>query len=280
MVEIEGSEEAVAEFPARLELERPKPCLILAKETTRLEPAGFTSFEIVTSDAAASKTAVVLPDLATCQECLAEIRDPSARRFAYPFTNCTNCGPRYTIIRGIPYDRPNTTMASFAMCPECRSEYESVTDRRFHAQPIACPRCGPTLEPAVDQIADWLRNGEIVALKGIGGFQLVCDARSGEAVRLLRARKHREEKPFAVMFPSLHAILSECRVSAEEEALLRSSAAPIVLLRARGAGGALAPEVSMSSPYVGAMLPLLSAALAVAGAMRLSSGGDQRKSER
>jgi hydrogenase maturation protein HypF len=254
-VEVEGRDAALAEFMVRLERDRPKPCLILAKETTRLEPAGFTAFAIVPSDAAAAKTAVVLPDLATCTECLEETRDPAARRFGYAFTNCTNCGPRYTIIRGIPYDRPNTTMASFVMCDECRAEYETVSDRRFHAQPIACPRCGPKLEPEIGQAVEWLRQGEIVALKGIGGFQLLCDARNGEAVRLLRARKRREEKPFAVMFPSLDAVRAECLVSAQEEELLWSSAAPIVLLRARETRGALAAEVSMSSPYVGAMLP-------------------------
>jgi hydrogenase maturation protein HypF len=254
-VEIEGEVGALAEFNLRLDRDRPKPCLILTRETTLLEPAGFTSFEIVLSDGAASKTAVVLPDLATCPECLAEIRDPSARRYGYPFTNCTNCGPRYTIIRGIPYDRPNTTMASFAMCPDCQAEYENVADRRFHAQPIACPRCGPALDASLDQAVEWLRNGDIVALKGIGGFQLLCDARNAESVRTLRTRKHREEKPFAVMFPDLAAIAAECFVNSEEEALLRSSAAPIVLLRARREGGLLANEVSMSSPYVGAMLP-------------------------
>ena len=254
-MEIEGPEDALAQFAARFDRDRPKPCLILARETTRLEPAGFTSFDIVSSDGAASKTAVVLPDLATCPECLAEIRDPSARRYQYPFTNCTNCGPRYTIICGIPYDRPNTTMASFEMCPECRAEYQEVADRRFHAQPVACPRCGPSLQPAIGEIAEWLRQGEIVALKGIGGFQLLCDARNGEAVRRLRARKHREEKPFAVMFPDIGAVKAECSVSTEEENLVSSSAAPIVLLRGHASGVQLAAEVSMSSPYVGAMLP-------------------------
>jgi len=255
LVEVEGPAQAVEQFAIRLERDRPGPCLILAKETTCLEPAGYQSFEIVLSDAGASKTAVVLPDLATCPECLAEIRDPAARRFGYPFTNCTNCGPRYTIVRGIPYDRPNTSMAAFAMCPECRTEYRTVTDRRFHAQPIACPRCGPKLDADVDRIAGWLERGEIVALKGIGGFQLLCDARNNNSVRLLRTRKHREEKPFAVMFPSVDAVELECVVNGAEEALLRSSAAPIVLVRARAGPSHLAPEVSMSSPYVGAMLP-------------------------
>jgi hydrogenase maturation protein HypF len=255
MVEVEGEEVALAEFAARLERDRPQACLILAKETTRLDPAGYTSFEIVPSESAASKTAVVLPDLATCQECLDEIHDRTARRFGYPFTNCTNCGPRYSIIRAIPYDRSNTTMASFVMCPECRAEYETITDRRFHAQPIACPRCGPRLDTNITQTADWLRNGGIVALKGIGGFQLLCDARNSIAVRTLRERKHREEKPFALMFPGIDMVRSECELSAAEEALLNSIAAPIVLLRSRGSGGMLAPEVSMSSPYVGTMLP-------------------------
>jgi hydrogenase maturation protein HypF len=255
VVEVEGPGPAIEQFAIRLERDRPGPCLILTKETTRLEPAGYASFEIVASDAGASKTAVVLPDLATCPECLAEIQDPTARRFGYPFTNCTNCGPRYTLIRGIPYDRPNTTMAEFVMCPACLAEYQDVTDRRFHAQPIACPICGPKLEASVDRIAEWLEAGEIVALKGIGGFQLLCDGRNRDAVRLLRTRKHREEKPFAVMFPGFAAAESECLISASEETLLRSRAAPIVLLRARGGAGALAPEVSMSSPYVGAMLP-------------------------
>jgi hydrogenase maturation protein HypF len=255
VVEVEGPAASLDEFTARMDRERPRPCLILARETTRLEPAGYTSFEIVASQTAESKTAVVLPDLATCPECLAEIQDPAARRFGYPFTNCTNCGPRYTIIRAIPYDRPNTTMALFKMCPECRAEYETVTDRRFHAQPIACPRCGPKLNAKVHQIAAWLNDGEIVALKGIGGFQFLCDARNSDAVRRLRTRKHREEKPFAVMFPGLDAAQMECAVKPAEAALLESSAAPIVLLRARRDKSQLAPEVSMSSPYVGAMLP-------------------------
>jgi hydrogenase maturation protein HypF len=255
VIEVEGPGESLVRFMMRLEQERPKPCQIHARETAILEPAGYASFEILASEAAASKNAVVMPDLAACPECLAEIADPAARRFGYPFTNCTNCGPRYTIIRGIPYDRPNTSMVSFTMCSECRAEYETITDRRFHAQPIACPRCGPELQPPVDAVAEYLRRGGIVALKGIGGFQLLCDARNGEAVRRLRARKQREEKPFAVMFPDLGAVLSECMVSAEEQALLESSASPIVLLRARDGGCGLAAEVSMSSPYVGAMLP-------------------------
>ena len=148
VVEVEGPAASLEQFAVRLERDRPKPCLILARETTRLEPAGYTSFEIVASDAAASKTAVVLPDLATCPECLAEIQDPAARRFGYPFTNCTNCGPRYTIIRGIPYDRPNTTMAAFAMCPECRAEYMT--------SPTAVSTRSPSPAPAA--VRNWTLN--------------------------------------------------------------------------------------------------------------------------
>jgi hydrogenase maturation protein HypF len=254
-IEVEGSGPLLAEFCRRLEAERPKPCLILARELTRLEPAGYRSFEIAPSDGSAPRTTAILPDLATCPECLEEIHDSHARRFEYPFTNCTNCGPRYSILRGIPYDRPNTSMAEFVMCPACQAEYDAIADRRFHAQPIACPRCGPQLSAPIGEVAGWLERGEIVALKGIGGFQLLCDARNSAAVRLLRARKHREEKPFAVMFPDSGAVRRECLVNAAEEALLRSSAAPIVLLRARASNFELAPEASMSSPYVGAMLP-------------------------
>jgi hydrogenase maturation protein HypF len=254
-IEVEGERIALDEFCLRLERDRPKACLILAREITRLEPAGYLSFEIISSDATAPRTTAILPDLAVCPECLAEIRDPNARRAGYAFTNCTNCGPRYSILCGIPYDRPNTAMAAFVMCPDCRAEYDSIADRRFHAQPIACPRCGPRLSASIETVAGWLESGEIVALKGIGGFQLLCDARNPAAVRRLRERKHREEKPFAVMFPDLAAIARECLVGAAEEALLSSSAAPIVLLRARRSGGDLAPEVSMSSPFVGAMLP-------------------------
>jgi len=254
-IEVEGERTALDEFCRRLERDRPKACLILAREITRLEPAGYRSFEILSSDATAPRTTAILPDLAVCPECLAEIHDPHARRAGYAFTNCTNCGPRYSIICGIPYDRPNTAMATFVMCPDCRAEYDSVADRRFHAQPIACPRCGPRLSASMETVAGWLESGEIVALKGIGGFQLLCDARNAAAVRRLRERKHREEKPFAVMFPDLDAIARECLIGAAEEALLSGSAAPIVLLRARRSTAHLAPEVSMSSPFVGAVLP-------------------------
>jgi hydrogenase maturation protein HypF len=183
-----------------------------------------------------------------------ELFDTTNRRYQYPFTNCTLCGPRYTIIRDIPYDRSNTTMCAFKFCPDCRREYTDPVDRRFHAQPNACPVCGPRLSIALDQAADALRQGRILALKGIGGFQLLVDARNPEAVRRLRERKRREEKPFAVMMPSLDVVRSCAKVSLEEEDLLRSTAAPIVLLDPLG-GGQIAPNVSLDSPFLGVMLP-------------------------
>ena len=214
-IEVEGSAEAVAAFRRRLPAEVPplaaihrRRVLAGSRAASRRRSHGF---EIRASLADGARTAVVLPDVATCPECLAELLDPAARRHGYPFTNCTHCGPRFTIVRALPYDRPNTTMAGFALCPDCRREYEDPGDRRFHAQPNACPVCGPRLAlwdaerpPAgartrLTGAADALRRGEIVALKGLGGFQLLVDARNAEAVARLRARKHREEKPFAVM---------------------------------------------------------------------------------
>ena len=253
-IEVEGAVSNLDEFLVRLERDKPAVSSIWTTETVELDPAGLPSFRIVESESQAAKTAVVLPDLAPCPECLSEVRDPASRRFAYPFTNCTNCGPRFSIILGIPYDRPNTTMAQFEMCPDCRAEYTDVSDRRFHAQPIACPRCGPKLEIEIADLAQALTAGKILALKGVGGFQLLCDARNSAAVRLLRQRKQRAEKPFAVMFPDLDSVRQDCVLGAAEARLLVSSAAPIVLLR-KAAAGNVAPEVDMSSPYTGAMLP-------------------------
>ncbi len=254
VIEVEGPREQVELFRRRAGREKPPAAVVVSEESAFLPPAGFTRFEILPSDADEEKTAGVLPDLATCPECLAELFDPANRRFNYPFTNCTRCGPRYTIVLDIPYDRPNTTMRGFALCDECRREYTDPADRRFHAQPNACPRCGPRLEGSVEQAARALEAGRIVALKGIGGFQLLVDARNEEAVARLRRRKHREEKPFALMMPSLEAVRAYCLVSAEEEALLQSPAAPIVLLRP-GGGPGVAENVARHSPYLGVMLP-------------------------
>ena len=228
------------------------------------------AFHIIASKATGVQTGVV-PDAATCAECVIEIFDPFARRYRYPFTNCTHCGPRLSIIESIPYDRASTTMRSFTMCPACRTEYENPADRRFHAQPIACYACGPrawlertdaaaialdtmTTLDAVDAVGSLLQRGEIVAIKGMGGFQLACDATKVEAVDRLRERKHRERKPFALMARDLEIVKQYCVVSEEEEALLQSPAAPIVLLNVR-------PDISVAASVapglrtLGFMLP-------------------------
>ncbi len=271
VVEVEGPAKQLDSFLERLDDERPAAAVVLTREISRLAPTGTDRFSILTSAETEEKTAAILPDLATCPACRAEVRDAANRRFSYPFTNCTNCGPRYTIILDIPYDRPRTTMRGFEMCPECRREYHDPADRRFHAQPNACPLCGPhvwcetwdsTLCPpasrgtecTVPGFAAFLRDGRIVALKGIGGFQLLADARDEETVVRLRQLKNREEKPFALMMPSIEMVRRFCHVTKAEEALLESSAAPIVLLRPTGATG-LAPSVARSSPYQGVMLP-------------------------
>ena len=263
VIEVEGAPETLDQFLTRLDREKPAAAVVLTRETSRLFPAGFTQFEIRSSDEAAQKTTSLLPDLATCPACLRELHDPANRRYGYPFTNCTNCGPRYSIILDIPYDRPRTTMRSFHLCPECHREYTDPTDRRFHAQPNACPVCGPHLwsEPrplasgsSIAHAAEALRAGEVVALKGIGGFQLLVDGRNEEAVTRLRRQKHREEKPFALMLPSIEMARRYCVISDAEEQILKSIAAPIVLLRPK-AESDIAPSVAKSSPYLGVMLP-------------------------
>jgi len=257
VVEADGTPDQLERFLARLAAEKPAAALVLAREVSYLAPAGFTRFEIVASDQAVERTAAVLPDLATCPECLAELFDPANRRFEYPFTNCTQCGPRYSIILDIPYDRPRTTMRGFTLCPACLGEYTDPADRRFHAQPNACPKCGPRLTMEIAAAAGEIARGGILALKGIGGFQLLADARSEETVARLRRLKHREEKPFALMMPSVAMVRQHCLVSAEEERVLTSAAAPIVLLRpvVQASACGLAPNVAHNSPYLGVMLP-------------------------
>src|SRR3972149_508661 len=204
-IEVEGGPAPLEGSPRRLEQERPPRAALTSLETVLLEAAGFSTFEIRASDANGAKTTLMLPDIATCPDCLREIFDPADRRFGYPFTNCPNCGPRFSIIEALPYDRPNTTMRHFEMCVDCRAEYENPLDRRFHAQPPPCPPCGPRLalwdraatvlatdDEALRRAADAIREGAIVAVKGLGGFQLLADARNGDAGRELRRRKHRE----------------------------------------------------------------------------------------
>ncbi len=254
VVEVEGPSDQLNIFDQRLEQERPRASVVTVRESAWLAAEGSTRFEILPSDHDSGKSVNVLPDLATCTECREELFDPENRRFQYPFTNCTNCGPRYTIVVDIPYDRPNTTMREFVLCPRCREEYENPSDRRFHAQPNACPVCGPQLDGTLEDAVEALLQGEIVALKGIGGFQLLVDARQPDAVARLRQRKHREEKPFALMMPSLEMARAYCEISPAEVQLLESQAAPIVLLPPK-ANTDIAWNVAHCSPYLGVMLP-------------------------
>ena len=254
VVEVEGPEEALRRFEGRIERERPAVSVVTTRESAWIPAEGSTRFEIHASDAGTGKSVNVLPDLATCADCRNELLDPANRRFQYPFTNCTNCGPRYTIVVDIPYDRPNTTMRDFVLCPACREEYENPADRRFHAQPNACPVCGPKLDGTIADVAAALRKGSIVALKGIGGFQLLVDARQPAAVARLRQRKHREEKPFALMMRSVEMAREYCQIASAEVELMESPAAPIVLLRPRP-GTDIAWNVAHCSPYLGVMLP-------------------------
>ena len=254
VVEVEGASEELRRFEQRIESERPKASVISTRESEWLPLQGFTKFEIHHSESDSAKSVNVLPDLTTCDDCRAELFDPANRRFQYPFTNCTNCGPRYTIVVDIPYDRPNTTMREFVLCSACREEYENPNNRRFHAQPNACPVCGPKLDGTIADTAAALLRGEIVALKGIGGFQLLVDARQPAAVARLRERKHREEKPFALMMTSLEMAHQYCEIAPLEQELLESQAAPIVLVAPKS-GTDLAPNVAHCSPYLGIMLP-------------------------
>ncbi len=254
VVEVEGPEDALRRFEERIERERPAVSVVTARESAWIPAEGSTRFEIHASDGDTGKSVNVLPDLATCADCRHELLDPDNRRFRYPFTNCTNCGPRYTIVVDIPYDRPNTTMRDFVLCPACREEYENPANRRFHAQPNACPVCGPKLDGTIANVAAALLKGQIVALKGIGGFQLLADARQPAAVARLRQRKHREEKPFALMMPSLEVAREYCEIAPAEVELLASPAAPIVLLLPKP-GTDIAWNVAHCSPYLGVMLP-------------------------
>jgi hydrogenase maturation protein HypF len=215
-----------------------------------LAPLGETDFRIVES-VAQGRSALIPPDIATCDLCLTELFDPTDRRYRYPFINCTQCGPRFTIVRSVPYDRPNTTMAGFPLCAECRREYEDPADRRFHAEPIACPVCGPTLSMPLDDAVALLDQGGILAVKGLGGYHLACDAADEAAVARLRSRKHREAKPFAVMsgYPQQLVELDEVELE-----LLRSRERPIVLARRR-TGAPVADSVAPGSPWLGVMLP-------------------------
>jgi hydrogenase maturation protein HypF len=269
IVEVEGGGLALERFAGALHDEAPRLARIDAVETIELEPCGDHGFQILESRAVEGEYQPIAPDAATCPDCIADILDPADRRHGYPFTNCTNCGPRFTIIEDVPYDRPLTTMRHFTMCDACRHEYEDPADRRFHAQPNACPACGPRLWLAdargaeltgdpFERMAAAMARGEIIALKGLGGFQLCCDATNDAAVRRLRSRKRRPAKPFAIMCSTLRSARSVARIADEEAALLEGSTRPIVLLRLRsddvatGIAGSVAPglhELGVMLPY-------------------------------
>jgi len=265
-IEVEGKEESIEGFLAKLKTKAPPMASIEEIATVSLPLKGYTSFEIRKSHAEEGKYQLVSPDIATCQACQKEIFSPSDRRYHYPFTNCTNCGPRFTIIEDIPYDRPRTTMRRFKMCPECQREYDDPLDRRFHAQPNACPKCGPSLKlvdsqgspikgsDIIQTAGELLKEGKILAIKGLGGFHLACDATNDEAVKVLRDRKRRPSKPLAVMMTSLEEIKQHCFVSPEEERLLLSPQCPIVLLRWKRKSS-VSHEVAPRIKYLGVMLP-------------------------
>jgi hydrogenase maturation protein HypF len=265
-IEAFGNAPALESFLHGIRATPPPAAEIRKMECHAIAPETASDFVIVPSRRTGDLQVSIPPDLPTCGECLSEIFDPGNRRYRYPFTNCTNCGPRFTIAREVPYDRPATTMASFRMCRLCQAEYDDPADRRFHAQPNACPACGPRVsaltaagdavpwdEPIRDGAAA-LRAGLILAVKGLGGFHLACDATSPDAVARLRRRKRREEKPFAVMVRGIEEAEAIARISPEERKLLLSSERPIVLLERREAAG-LAEEVSPGNPLVGLLLP-------------------------
>ncbi len=248
--------------------ERPPPlALVTDVAATPLSPRGERTFAIAASAAGAAAATLISPDTATCADCLRELWDPADRRHRHPFINCTGCGPRFTIVTGVPYDRAATTMAGFAMCPDCEREYHDPADRRFHAQPVCCPACGPTLrfhaasgggpgsrpDPIAAAVAA-LRAGSVLAIKGLGGYHLAALAADHAAVATLRARKHREDKPFAVMVPDLDTARRLCVLDAAEQVELSSRRAPIVLLRRRG-GAPVAPATAPGNAHLGLLLP-------------------------
>ena len=269
-IEVEAGRAALEAFRRRLADEPPPRAVIQGLEASWLDPVPYDGFQIRDSATDGRISALVLPDIATCDDCRREVFDPADRRHRYPFTNCTNCGPRFSILEALPYDRAKTSMRRFTMCADCQREYDDPRDRRFHAQPNACPVCGPQAalwdpdgrevsrgDEAVRGAVFALAAGRVVAVKGLGGFHLLVDAGSDAAVSRLRARKHREEKPLALMYPDLAALEAHANLLADERRLLQSPEAPIVLVARRGgpAGRELAPSVAPGNPNLGVLLP-------------------------
>jgi len=264
-VEVEGDPAPIARFTESLRREAPPLAVIEHVHEEVVASTGDDDFAIIESRSEGDRLVPVSPDIATCASCVRDIFDPANRRYRYPFTNCTNCGPRFSIVRDVPYDRAFTTMAQFTMCSDCSREYHDPSDRRFHAQPISCPACGPQLclvdrnwhPQAGDPIrtaAELLHAGYIIAIKGLGGYHLAAAAANQTAVAALRARKHREDKPFAVMAPDLTAARLLVELDPVEEQILTSPRRPIVLLRRRP-GGPVAESVAGNNRFLGLMLP-------------------------
>lgn len=268
MIEVEGAPGILQVFRQRLDNDRPQNCVIQSVEVSAIATRQEHVFSIQdSSNNGADLACSIPPDLATCERCLSEVFDPNDRRYRYPFTNCTACGPRYSIITGLPYDRPNTTMQSFTMCEACQNEYEDSNNRRFHAQPNACPVCGPQLlfktmtgrvlsrrDDALDQACEAIHDGQVVAVKGVGGFHLIVDAGNTDAVAALRHRKRRPTKPFAVMMRSIKQVQARCNVSDIEQEALNTPAAPIVLLTKCGDAPGIADAVAPENPNLGVIL--------------------------
>ena len=265
-IEVEGEAEAIKQFERELGTEAPPLAHIENVTIEYHRPRGYKSFEIRQSQAQEGKYQLISPDVATCQACLVELLDPEDRRYRYPFTNCTNCGPRFTIIEGMPYDRPKTTMRYFQMCPRCQAEYDNPLDRRFHAQPNACPKCGPQVQLVdnkgnlvndsnpIAAASQLLREGRIVAIKGLGGFLLACDATNDTAVRALRQRKKRPSKPLAIMVATVDEAKRHCYILPEEEKSLTSPQRPIVLMIWKE-DSSVCREVAPNLWFLGIMLP-------------------------
>ena len=266
-LEVEGNTHAIESFMKDLQSELPPLAHIDTIESREAPYVGYSDFQILQSKTQKQKSALVSPDMAICENCLQEMHDPTNRRYQYPFINCTDCGPRYSIIETVPYDRPNTSMHFFEMCKACHDEYMDPFDRRFHAQPISCPDCGPILRlldtenmivakdnNAVALAVDAIMNGSIIAVKGLGGFHLICDATNSEAVVELRKRKQRPLKPFAVMFPDMKMIRASAQVSSDEEALITSKEKPIVIVQ-KCLNTSISESVAPKINRIGVFLP-------------------------
>jgi len=265
-IEVEGEEGLIDEFIKSIPKKAPPLALVERIFTEETQVKGYSEFFIEKSKGGEEKFVLISPDVSTCDDCLRELFDPSDRRYRYPFINCTNCGPRFTIIVDVPYDRAKTTMAVFKMCRECESEYHDPSNRRFHAQPNACPVCGPSLklfdnklneincEDPIKEVSKILKNGFIVAIKGLGGYHLACDALNNNAVAELRKRKMRIEKPFAIMIPDVDWLDKICNYDEVELELLTSIQRPIVLIKKRR-DCPIAYEVAPRNSYLGVMLP-------------------------